>query len=236
MPRRRVAIMVLSGLAVLAVGLLVPAVRREIGARLSRFTVEDRLRQIEPRVRSVWRSRGVEKAEGIGGVTLVALKHERELRVFVERDGSLQHAATFPIVAASGTAGPKLREGDRQVPEGFYGVSFLNPNSRFHLSLRVDYPNREDFDAATTDGRDAGTLGGDIMIHGGANSIGCVAVGDEPIEEVFWLVATVGIERTRVVFAAGSKPGDHLRPDAPAWLRDRSLRIESELRRLKIGG
>lgn len=227
--------MVFAGLAVLTAGLLVPAVRREIGARMSRFTVEDRLRQIEPRVRPVWLSRGIGNIEDIDSVVLVALKHERELHVFVEQAGSVQHAATYPIRAASGTAGPKLREGDRQVPEGFYGVSFLNPNSRFHLSLRVDYPNREDVAAATADGRDTGTLGGDIMIHGGANSIGCVAIGDEPIEQVFWLVAMVGIERTRVVLAAGSKPGDHLRPDAPAWLRDRSLRVESELRRLKIG-
>ncbi|HEX2837827.1 MAG TPA: L,D-transpeptidase family protein [Phycisphaerales bacterium] len=183
----------------------------------------------------MWLLRGVGDAGSIDRVVLVALKHERELLVFVERDGTVQHVTTFPILAASGTAGPKLREGDRQVPEGFYGISFLNPNSRFHLSLRVDYPNREDIDAATADGRDTGTLGGDIMIHGGANSIGCVAIGDEPIEDIFWLVATVGIDRTRVVIAAGSEPGDHLRPDAPAWLRDRSLRIESELRRLKVG-
>lgn len=236
MRQRRTALFIASGLAVLAASLLVPAVRREVSSRMSRHTVEDRLLEVDARVRPLWESRVPGGLTGIESVTLVAMKHEREFHVFAHRDGVAHRVASYPILAASGTAGPKLREGDKQVPEGFYGVSFLNPNSRFHLSLRVDYPNQEDLDAAASDGRDARTLGGDIMIHGGANSIGCVAIGDEAIEEVFWLVAKVGLEHTRVVLAAGAVPGDHLRPDAPAWMRDRSLRLESELRRLKIAG
>src|SRR2546430_2634369 len=78
-------------------------------------------------------------------LVLVGLKQERQLEIWVS-DGShdLHYLKSYPILAASGTSGPKLKEGDRQVPEGLYKVESLNPNSRFHLALRVNYPN--DFD------------------------------------------------------------------------------------------
>ena len=69
----------------------------------------------------------------------------------------------YPILAASGVLGPKLREGDKQVPEGIYGAEALNPNSKFHLSIRLNYPNTFDRRMAQSDGRTQ--LGGDIMIH-----------------------------------------------------------------------
>ena len=87
-----------------------------------------------------------------------------------------------PILAASGVSGPK-REGDKQVPEGFYRIELLNPNSRYHLSLRVNYPNADDLERARQDGRALSTLGGDIMIHGGSASIGCLALGDPAVGE-----------------------------------------------------
>ena len=71
--------------------------------------------------------------------------------------------ARYPIRAASGALGPKLREGDRQVPEGVYDIESLNPNSRFHVALRVGYPNAFDRQMAGREGRTA--LGGDIMIR-----------------------------------------------------------------------
>lgn len=98
----------------------------------------------------------------------------------------------------SGGPGPKRRAGDRQVPEGFYEIDGLNPNSLFHLSLRVDYPNAEDRAAATVPVKE---LGGDIFVHGGAASIGCVALGDDAIEEVFTLVARVPAGRRRILLA-----------------------------------
>jgi murein L,D-transpeptidase YafK len=58
----------------------------------------------------------------------------------------------YPLLAASGVAGPKLRQGDKQVPEGVYGISFLNPNSRYDVSLRVNYPNAFDRQMAAKDG------------------------------------------------------------------------------------
>jgi hypothetical protein len=133
-------------------------------------------------------------------VTLLGLKDERRLEVYgTGTDGSSRLIASYPILAASGVLGPKLREGDRQVPEGVYPLELLNPNSRFHVSLRVGYPNEFDRRVAAQDGRT--NLGGDIMIHGGAASIGCLAMGDPAAEELFVLAANVGIENVTIVLS-----------------------------------
>lgn len=89
--------------------------------------------------------------------------------------------ATYPILGASGALGPKRREGDRQVPEGFYVINRFNPRSLFHLSLGLDYPNASDL-ALTTN---PSAPGSDIFLHGGAKSIGCLAMGDAVVEELF---------------------------------------------------
>ena len=94
-----------------------------------------------------------------------------------------------------GASGPKIQRGDKQVPEGVYGISYLNPNSAYHLSLGVNYPNAFDREMAAKDGRK--NLGGDIMIHGKNVSSGCLAVGDEPAEELFVLAAEVGTRTSR---------------------------------------
>jgi murein L,D-transpeptidase YafK len=131
------------------------------------------------------------------GVVLVGIKDERCLEVWVTADATRSRASAdaslpcikflrrYPILAASGGPGPKLREGDRQVPEGIYAVESLNPNSRFHLALRLDYPNAFDREMAAADGR--ANLGGDIMIHGSDVSIGCLAMGNEAAEDLFVL-------------------------------------------------
>jgi anti-sigma factor RsiW len=135
-----------------------------------------------------------------GAVTLVGLKQERRLEVYTGAPGEARRFVhAYPVLAASGVAGPKLREGDLQVPEGVYRIALLNPNSRFHLSLRVDYPNAFDRRNAAAEGRT--DLGGDIMIHGNAVSIGCLAIGDVAIEELFVLAADVGHERVSVVLS-----------------------------------
>ena len=78
---------------------------------------------------------------------------------------------SIPVLGMSGKLGPKLGEGDRQVPEGIHRVESLNPNSLYHLALRVGYPNEEDRKHAAQEGRT--NLGSDIMIHGKNSSIGC---------------------------------------------------------------
>jgi murein L,D-transpeptidase YafK len=126
---------------------------------------------------------------------------------------------TYPILAASGTAGPKTREGDRQVPEGEYEIESLNPNSLYHLALRLNYPNEDDVEAAKSEGRTG--LGGDIMIHGSDASVGCLAMGDPAIEELFVLVADTGLDKVSVLIA----PWDFSRRPAPEdkreWVRNR---------------
>ena len=83
------------------------------------------------------------------------------------------------VAAASGGAGPKRREGDLQVPEGVYRIDRFNPNSRFHLSLGLDYPNASDRL------RGARRPGADIFIHGNRVSIGCLAMTDRVIDEIY---------------------------------------------------
>jgi TPR repeat protein len=153
-------------------------------------------------------------------VGLVALKREARLELWARSADRWTFIRSYLIRAASGRLGPKLREGDHQVPEGVYDIAALNPMSRFHLSLRVDYPNAFDRARAAEDGRER--LGGDIMIHGGALSDGCLAVGDAEIEQIYALVERVGIERIRVVVSpfdlrgrSASRAGV---PTRPRWL------------------
>jgi hypothetical protein len=160
-------------------------------------TVEDVLAAIGPAVDARWRP--FFAAAGVAypprEFLLVGFKEENILEVHARQDGAWRKIRSFPILAASGTAGPKRREGDHQVPEGFYAIALLNPNSRFHLSLRVDYPNATDRARAVAEGRTGEPLGGDIMIHGGAASIGCLAMGDPAAEDLFVLAARAGISR-----------------------------------------
>ncbi|HEX5748529.1 MAG TPA: L,D-transpeptidase family protein [Archangium sp.] len=112
-----------------------------------------------------------------------AFKQERELEVWAGARGErLRKVKTFPFCAASGDVGPKRREGDEQVPEGFYTLDQFNPRSQFHLSMRVSYPNEAD--------RRLGErpLGGAIYVHGNCMSIGCIAIQDGPIEELYLMV------------------------------------------------
>lgn len=167
-------------------------------------------------------------------VTLLGLKTETALQVYAaDAGGTNRWVRSYRVLAASGKAGPKLREGDRQVPEGIYPVESLNPNSRFHLSLRIGYPNAFDRARAAKDGRT--NLGGDIMIHGSSVSVGCLAMGDEAAEDLFVLAADVGLSNLTVVIApldfrtgkAMSKP-DQL----PAWSAQLYAELKARLAQL----
>ncbi len=168
-------------------------------------------------------------------VTVVAFKRERRMEVYATRaDGVERRVLDYPILAASGHAGPKLREGDMQVPEGVYGVESLNPNSMYHVALRIGYPSDEDRARAAEDGRTR--LGGDIMIHGGAASVGCLAMGDQAAEELFVLVADVGVARVEVLLC----PTDLRVANAelglegmPTWVNARYEVIRERLKNLK---
>lgn len=126
------------------------------------------------------------------GLFLRAFKDEAVLEVWAPpaARGSRRwvHVWTSPLTATSGRLGPKLREGDRQTPEGFFTIDRFNPRSSFHLSLGLDYPTAADrarTRAAADPGSPPPSPGGDIFLHGGAATIGCLPLGDGPIEALY---------------------------------------------------
>lgn len=132
-------------------------------------------------------------------VTLIALKQEKKLELWARDKGDFRFIRDYPIMAASGDTGPKLHQGDKQVPEGIYHITDLNPNSHYHLSMKLNYPNEFDLVRAEEEGRT--NLGSDIFIHGKHASIGCLAMGDAAIRELFVLTAQVGAQNVKVVIA-----------------------------------
>jgi len=114
-----------------------------------------------------------------------AYKKEAEFEVWKQRpDGRYAYLKTFPMCRWSGQLGPKVREGDRQVPEGFYSITpgQMNPNSAYYLSFNVGYPNAYD--------RAFGHGGGSIMVHGACSSAGCFSMTDRQIGEIYAILRT----------------------------------------------
>lgn len=113
---------------------------------------------------------------------LRVFKQESRLELWAtSRAGTaLTHVTTYEICKLSGELGPKRRQGDLQVPEGFYTLADYNPASRFHLAMLVSYPNVSD--RILGDKIDPGN---EIMIHGRCVSIGCLAMSDERIQELY---------------------------------------------------
>jgi len=116
---------------------------------------------------------------------LRAFKAEQELEVWVSnaKTEAYQHLLTYPICKNSGDLGPKRKEGDLQVPEGFYHIDRMNPNSSYHLSMGLNYPNASDKIRGDQD-----QPGSDIFIHGGCVTVGCLPITDRKIEELYMLV------------------------------------------------
>jgi murein L,D-transpeptidase YafK len=107
-------------------------------------------------------------------------KSESELEIWKAKDdGRFYHFKTYPICDWSGTLGPKVNQGDRQTPEGFYLVSApqMNPKSKYYLAFNLGFPNAYD--------RSNGRTGADIMVHGDCKSAGCYAMTDGVVEEIY---------------------------------------------------
>lgn len=135
------------------------------------------LTPIPPAAMALMASKGMSKSDPI---LIRAYKKESEMEVWKRgSDGKYALLKTYPICRWSGQLGPKTREGDRQVPEGFYTVapSQMNPNSAYYLSFDTGYPNAFD--------RQFGRNGGDIMVHGSCSSRGCFAMTDQNIAEIY---------------------------------------------------
>ena len=125
---------------------------------------------------------------------LRSFKQEKSLEIWVKNSADQKYKLlkTLSVCATSGTLGPKRRQGDGQIPEGFYTIPSLQPYSNYHLALKVGYPNQSDRIKAT-----AKDPGGDIMIHGNCVTIGCLPLQDEPVEELYVLcVETMNRNKT----------------------------------------
>ncbi|MBI6527535.1 murein L,D-transpeptidase [Proteus vulgaris] len=107
-------------------------------------------------------------------------KEESLLELYTEKlDGQLEKVRTYPICSYSGGLGPKKFQGDLKSPEGFYQVNFaqLNPNSRFYRAINLGFPNQYD--------KSKGYTGDFLMIHGACKSVGCYAMTDSVMDEIY---------------------------------------------------
>lgn len=134
--------------------------------------------RVRPSLENDLRARGLRFGAPI---FLRIFKQSRELELWIEDGERFELFRTYHICTYSGKLGPKLRTGDRQSPEGFYFVTpeRMNPASRFHLSFNLGYPNAYD--------RHHGRTGSALMVHGDCVSIGCYAMTDAAIEEIYAL-------------------------------------------------
>jgi hypothetical protein len=209
--------------------ILVVAVQRLRGIK----SVDDRIAEYGPAARG--RFAADFRREGVDyppkRMILVGIKDEKVLQVYAAKgDGHYSFIKSYRILAASRRPGPKLREGDGQVPEGIYKVDSLNPNSLYHLSIRLNYPNEFDRAMAKSDGRTE--LGQDIMIHGSDGSIGCLAMGDPASEELFVLVHDTGIKNVTILlcptdFRKGNV--EHINISQPKWVSGLYKSIAKEM-------
>ncbi|WP_298320006.1 L,D-transpeptidase family protein [uncultured Aquimarina sp.] len=165
-------------------------------------TVDSRIKDFQEKV---WDR--LEKNLGLAGykmdfpkeIIIVAFKEERKLQVYSKDYNGIKLIKEYPFTAFSGELGPKLKEGDKQIPEGIYKVEYLNPNSSYYLSIKVSYPN--EFDKSKTKLTDISDMGGDIFIHGKSVTIGCIPIGDEAIEEVFLLTQKAMNKSVKVIIS-----------------------------------
>ena len=163
----------------------------------------------------------------------IAYKEEQKLEAYGLLHGEWKLIKAYPFTAMSGKIGPKLKEGDRQIPEGLYKIEYFNPNSSYYLSMKIDYPSAFDQRVAKVDGRT--DIGSDIFIHGKAVSIGCLAVGDAAIEELFMLSSRLEAKTHQVLIV----PWDfRVKPEFPIidelpWVEELYEKLRKELMSVK---
>jgi murein L,D-transpeptidase YafK len=206
----------LAGLAAVAALALVasPAVAQSFEAEQRRHSrVEGAFQNHRDSVEERFAERGIPFPPR--EVFFRVIKRERILEIWARGDLESPFAwlENLDICYFSGRPGPKRREGDRQHPEGFYTIDRFNPTSRYHLSLRVSYPNASD--AILSDPR---TPGGDIYIHGGCGSTGCLAVTD-PGTERLYVIAVLACSSGQTAIPIHTFP-IRFDEESLAWLRE----------------
>jgi len=160
----------------------------------------ERSRDAVERTAPVLEKAFIERELSLGSPVFMRIfKDPAVLEVWVQLERDYQLFRAYPICAFSGTPGPKLKEGDRQAPEGFYSVASeqMNPNSSYHLSFNLGFPNEYD--------RAKGRTGSFLMVHGDCRSVGCYAMGDEAIEEI-WTIAVAALKGGQSTFAVHCFP------------------------------
>jgi murein L,D-transpeptidase YafK len=165
-------------------------------------------------------------------IAILAFKTEELLELYGRTTSSenWKLLKTYNFTNTSGILGPKLQNGDKQIPEGIYHMEYLNPNSKYHLSIKVSYPNEFDKQKAKHDGRT--DLGGDIMIHGKNVTIGCIPIGDKNIEELFYLASKAKNKQFPILIA----PTDFRKNDTfpsianISWEKELYLNLQEKLK------
>lgn len=140
------------------------------------------IREIRARVTPTLQTELSGKGFTLGDPVFMRLfKETKTLEVWIKHGDVFELFKSYPVCTFSGSLGPKRKEGDRQSPEGFYSVAALqlNPNSNYHLAFNVGFPNEYD--------RMKGYTGSFLMVHGSCVSIGCYAMGNSQIEEIYLL-------------------------------------------------
>ncbi|OGK13141.1 MAG: hypothetical protein A2W80_11665 [Candidatus Riflebacteria bacterium GWC2_50_8] len=241
MSKRKLLIVLI--ILVVTIVLLFPyikVVKEYVGLRMTgKKTVDDRVAEyghiVDQRLAPLFAKAGVHYPPA--EIVFIALKTERLFEVYANNSGEkFKKICTYPILAASGKIGPKLQEGDRQVPEGIYTIESMNPNSLYHLSMKISYPN--EFDKKNAQSENRQNLGGDIMIHGNQVSIGCIALGDEASEDLFILAAKTGREKIKVIVSPVDFRNKTLPSDSQpvkAWVSDLYEKIKNEIRKYENG-
>jgi murein L,D-transpeptidase YafK len=183
--------------------------------------VADARARTDQRLRDLFLSQGLDYPAR--EIFIRVFKHERQLELWARSDAESDFSLVvrYPVCVLPGQLGPKERMGDVQVPEGFYFIDEFNPSSAYHLSLRVNYPNLADRMR-----RQVRALGGDIYIHGGCESVGCVPIEDDNIAELYWVAAQAS-EAGQSVIPVHIFPA-RLDPDRLQWLQD-TFRPDAEL-------
>lgn len=185
----------------------------------------------EPQLISFFKSAGVSYPPR--EIALLAFKSERRVELWAKSSDKDKwtHVHNYPLTGFSGRLGPKLRENDKQIPEGVYKLVNFNPFSSMHLSMMINYPNSFDREKGYLDGRRE--LGNNIFIHGNNLSVGCLAIGDLAIDQLFLLARRVGLNNIQLIIAPNdireAKPATSTFAQ-PRWLPELYKRIATSLK------
>lgn len=164
-----------------------------------------------------------EKGMQQGSPVLVRIfKREFELELWMARDGVFERLSTYPICRWSGALGPKVKTGDRQAPEGFYAVTKeqLNPNSRWYRSFNIGFPNAYD--------RALGRTGSFLMVHGGCGSVGCYAMTNAQMDEI-WRLVTAALDAGQGAFQVQIYPFRMSQDNLAAYADDERMAFWRDL-------